>query len=383
MKGRARAFGWIAGAVAGAAALAAASVVLIGNACIDFALVPGKDGKTGRMRKPDRIGGDLANGSVESGVRGVVERNRRAIREKRDAWLSTVEVERVFIKSSCDTGDVRCAYAGDRSRDARAGNSVRRGALVRCCGHRGAHAFGHGEPFDLAGFIYPAHEHSTKWAVLVHGYTNDHTDMEHIGAFYAERGYNVLAPDLRAQGESGGDLIGMGWTDRNDIVLWIDYLVRRFGSDISIALHGVSMGGAAVCMASGEQLPAQVKAVVSDCAFTDVQSMFAGQIEKLYGLPKHPVVDDGRIMLKARGGYDIKHASALDQVKKSATPTLFIHGASDGFVPPSMARKLFEACFAPEKRLLVMVGAGHALAAETDPDLYFRTVFDFLQGKVE
>ncbi|WP_139652711.1 alpha/beta hydrolase [Raoultibacter phocaeensis] len=382
MKRNAKAIGWIAGVGAGVLALAAASVVLIGNAAIDFALVPGKDGKTGRMRKPDRIGGDLANGSVDRSVRGLVERNRRAIREKRDEWLSTVDVERVFIKSSCDSGALQCAYAGEGGRDARAGNSVRHGVRARRHEHRGAHAFGHGEPFDLAGFVYPARERTAKWAVLVHGYTNDHTDMEHIGAFYAERGYNVFAPDLRAQGESGGDLIGMGWTDRNDLVLWIDYLVKRFGSDISIVLHGVSMGGAAVCMASGERLPAQVRAVVSDCAFTDVESMFAGQVKKLYGLPRHPVVDDGRIMLKARGGYDIKHASALDQVKQSCTPTLFIHGASDGFVPPAMARALFEACSAPEKRLLVMRGAGHALAAETDPDLYFRTVFDFLQGKM-
>ena len=88
------------------------------------------------------------------------------------------------------------------------------------------------------------------------------------------------------------------------------------------------MGAAAVCMASGETLPSQVKAVVSDCAFTDLSSMLAGQVKKLYGLPRHPVVDDARIMLKARGGYDIKRASALDQVKKSSTPTLFIHGLS-------------------------------------------------------
>ena len=142
------------------------------------------------------------------------------------------------------------------------------------------------------------------------------------------------------------------------------------------------MGAAAVCMASGETLPSQVKAVVSDCAFTDLSSMLAGQVKKLYGLPRHPVVDDARIMLKARGGYDIKRASALDQVKKSSTPTLFIHGSSDGFIPASMARELFEACSAPEKRLLIVAGAGHALSAQTDPDLYFATVFGFLDSKM-
>lgn len=329
----------IAGAGAALAALYGLSVVLIGNKCVDFALVPGKDGKTGRMRKPDRIGGDLANGSVDASVASLVEANREAMLAKRDAWLSSVEVERVRIKAA-------------------------------------------GESYDLAGFVYPAKKPTLRWAILVHGYTNTHADMEYLAAYYADRGCNVLAPDLRAHGESGGDLIGMGWPDRIDLVHWADYLIGRFGEEVSIALHGISMGAAAVCMASGETLPSQVKAVVSDCAFTDLSSMLAGQVKKLYGLPRHPVVDDARIMLKARGGYDIKRASALDQVKKSSTPTLFIHGLSDGFIPASMARELFEACTAPEKRLLMVAGAGHALSAQTDPDLYFATVFGFLDSKM-
>ena len=339
------------------------SVVLIGNRCIDFALVPGKDGKTGRMRKPDRIGGDLANGSVDEGVRSAVERNLREMLAKRDRWRSSVGVQRVFIEASPDASPRRLGS-----------DSAKAHGLARAARRA---------PFDLAGFIYPTTEPSTRWAFLVHGYTNSHADMEYIGAYYAEQGYNVFAPDLRAHGESGGDLIGMGWPDRIDIIHWLDFLIERYGPEISVVLHGVSMGAAAVCMASGERLPAQVRAIVSDCAFTDLSSMLAGQVKKLYGLPRHPVVDDARIMLKVRGGYDIKCASALRQVAQSSTPTLFIHGASDGFIPPSMAQELFGACSAPEKRLLIMAGAGHALAAQTDPDLYFQTVFEFLEGKVE
>lgn len=353
----------LAGAGTALTALYGASVVLIGNKCIDFALVPDKDGKTGRMRKPDRIGGDLANGSVDEQVRDLVERNREALFAKRDAWLSTAEVERVLIKGSEDASACGCVRDDAHARQRTLGDAVK-------------------ASFDLAGFIYPAKTASSKWAFLVHGYTNTHADMEYIAAVYAEQGYNVFAPDLRAHGASGGDLIGMGWPDRIDILHWLDYLIERSGEDISIVLHGVSMGAAAACMASGETLPGQVKAVVSDCAFTDLSSMLAGQVKKLYGLPRHPVVDDARLMLKARGGYDIKRASALDQVKKSATPTLFIHGSSDGFIPPSMARELFEACHAPEKRLLIMAGAGHALSAQTDPSLYFKTVFDFLERKM-
>ena len=40
------------------------------------------------------------------------------------------------------------------------------------------------------------------------------------------------------------------------------------GQDCRLVLHGISMGGATALMAAGLDLPPQVKAVISDCAFT-------------------------------------------------------------------------------------------------------------------
>lgn len=35
---------------------------------------------------------------------------------------------------------------------------------------------------------------------------------------FADKGYSVLMPDARAHGESEGNLIGMGWPERFDIL---------------------------------------------------------------------------------------------------------------------------------------------------------------------
>jgi hypothetical protein len=62
-------------------------------------------------------------------------------------------------------------------------------------------------------------------------------------------------------------------------------------------------------------------------------------------------------------------------------PILFIHGTKDTLVPPVMAEELYAAC-TTEKKLLLVEGAIHSAASQQDHELYYRTVREFLKGKV-
>ena len=104
---------------------------------------------------------------------------------------------------------------------------------------------------------------SNKWAIVVHGYTSEGINMSSYAKKYYDMGFNVLIPDLRAHGLSEGDYIGMGFDDRLDIISWINNILSK-NPNAEIVLHGVSMGAATVCMTSGEDLPSNVKAIVSD-----------------------------------------------------------------------------------------------------------------------
>ena len=48
-----------------------------------------------------------------------------------------------------------------------------------------------------------------RWALVLHGYRGDYTGALQLAAPYYEAGYQVIAPDLRACGESEGDYVGM------------------------------------------------------------------------------------------------------------------------------------------------------------------------------
>lgn len=81
------------------------------------------------------------------------------------------------------------------------------------------------------------------------------------------------------------------------------------------------------------------------------------------------------IVAKRKAKYDIKEASALEQVKKSKTPILFIHGSNDDFVPEYMCEKLFNAANC-EKEKLIINGAGHTDGKYRDPETYYNKIFE-------
>lgn len=234
----------------------------------------------------------------------------------------------------------------------------------------------------LAGYYLAAITATDKTAILAHGYSAQGTYMSSYAKIYYDMGYNVLLPDDRGHGKSDGDYIGFGWMDRKDYLKWIDFIINKVGNKSQIVLHGVSMGGATVLMTSGENLPSAVKAIVSDCAYTSVQAELEYQMKRLYKLPSFPILDSTSLMTKIRAGYSFEEASALEQVKKSKTPTLFIHGDADKFVPYSMVHQLYDNC-SSEKDLLIVPGAGHGTAFDTDIAGYKAKVREFVEKYVK
>ena len=82
-----------------------------------------------------------------------------------------------------------------------------------------------------------------------------------------------------------------------------------------------------------------------------------------------------------RAGFSLHAAAPAEAVRRSHVPILFIHGTKDTLVPPVMAEELYTAC-TTEKKLLLVKDAIHSAASQQDHDRYYKTVTDFLRGKV-
>lgn len=215
-----------------------------------------------------------------------------------------------------------------------------------------------------------------KWLIGVHGYNSSRKEYYNIACQYAEKGYNVLLPDMRSHGESEGVYIGMGALEKDDVLKWLDYIIE-IDPQAEIMVHGTSMGGATVMMLAGETLPDNVKGIIEDCGYSSVWDIFADELKYMFGLPTFPVLDASEFVASIRAGYTFRDASAVERVKNATVPMLFIHGSEDNFVHTEMVYEVYEAC-PTTKDLLIVEGAGHAESYCMAPQLYFDTVFSFI-----
>lgn len=235
-----------------------------------------------------------------------------------------------------------------------------------------------GDGLKLHGTYFPG-EKKNRLVICCHGYTGSGMrDFIGLSDYYLTRGYSMLLVDLRAHGESEGTYVGFGCLDRLDVLKWLDYSTNRFGEEIQIWLHGISMGGATVLMTAGKNLPASVRGVISDCAFTCAWDVFSHVLKDQYHLPAYPILLAADSMVWKRAGYGLRQCNAVNEVARATVPVLFIHGGADTFVPRRMCDEIYQAC-ASEKERLIVPGAGHAESYYCDTEAYQQKLSLFLE----
>jgi len=224
--------------------------------------------------------------------------------------------------------------------------------------------------------------YSNKWVITIHGYRGTCLDNGRYAKEFFEEGYNVLMPNLEGHGFSEGEFVGMGYTDRLDILGWIDYIVEKDPA-CQIVLHGVSMGGATVMFVTGEKLPSNVKCAIEDCGYSNVRGIFKHVADVYMDIPfKNTLLGALDFFTKIRMNMHLDDANCVKALKKSTTPTMFIHGDKDNFVPFWMLDVVYNANKNIEKEKLVVSGATHGYSATKDPELYFRKVMEFVNNYI-
>lgn len=216
-------------------------------------------------------------------------------------------------------------------------------------------------------------------AIIFHGYKG-YARRDGMGGYTLCKrlGYNVLLPDQRSHGASGGHTITMGVKERYDCRAWAYWAYKHFGPETPLFLMGVSMGASTVLLASGLDLPDTVRGIVADCGYTSPHDICRKVLAQAgHHLPVGPIYTVGRLGTLLFGRFDPEDADCRLAVAKTKIPILFIHGDADDFVPCGMSQANYDAC-ASRKKLVLIHGAGHAVAYYVDTPTYEKAVTEFL-----
>lgn len=190
----------------------------------------------------------------------------------------------------------------------------------------------------LKGWFFDAGSKNT--AIFVHGY-NSCAFKDNVAHAYIflNRGYNVLLFDNRACGASEGEYLTFGVRECEDLALWVDLIAKRI-PDGNIVLHGTSLGGATVLLASSMDLP-NVKRIVEDCGYKSIQWEFECMARLFAHFVPRLTLKAAERVTKRKLGFDFSTISPINSVAQAKYPVMFVHGKADTFIPCAAAEEMY------------------------------------------
>ena len=223
---------------------------------------------------------------------------------------------------------------------------------------------------------------SNKWVVILHGQNGSMEDIYDIAIRYMAEGYNVLMPDLRANGESEGSFYGMGWLDRLDVINWIDVILEENPS-AQVVIHGIDMGADTALMIAGEPLKSSIKAIVAEGASTGAWDTVKAEYKARHeNWPVFPIMHMMNPVMKVWAGYSLKDADTVKQVQKATVPILLIRGQNDTLISENMTATI-EKAIASQHEVLTVTTGTHGDCRYAEPEMYYNATFDFIGQYVQ
>ena len=136
------------------------------------------------------------------------------------------------------------------------------------------------------------------------------------------------------------------------------------------------MGAATVLLASGMDLPENVKGVLADCSYHSAKEIIKIVVKYLKLNPNffYPFIKLGA---RIYGKFKLEETTPLESVKNAKVPIIFYHGEADSFIPCDMSVKLYMDCIS-KKKIVTIPNAGHGLSYLINPEKYIAELKKFI-----
>lgn len=230
----------------------------------------------------------------------------------------------------------------------------------------------------LKGWLFT--NSSKKLVILVAGHGQNRENPDYGGVKLAKdliaQGYNVLMYDARGNGVSQKTRAGFGFGTAKDILGAISFARNKGFEPKATAIIADSMGATATILIADKL--SNIGALVVDSPAAELEPIVSAALWR----EKHiPYVFHLGIFLSAKILFDVDIPSVKPIQTITLVPNrifLFLHGADDITIPIENSRLLL-AKANPASKLIVFPHAGHVQTYKTNPALYRKEVFGFLE----
>ena len=185
-------------------------------------------------------------------------------------------------------------------------------------------------------FASPANANGDA-VILLHGVGDNREGVGGLAELFLSKGYAVLLPDSRGEGESGGRFPTYGVKETDDVRRWFDWLAAQ-KHPLCIFGMGESMGAAILLQSVREET--RFCAVVAESSFASFRQIayvrvgqFVGTGTWLGKFALRPAIELAFLYGRVTRGVSLTDASPEDAVVGSRVPILLIHGLSDNNIP--------------------------------------------------
>ncbi len=214
---------------------------------------------------------------------------------------------------------------------------------------------------QLSAWWVMPRESNGRTVLLLHGIGGNRVDMSGYADIFVAKGYDVLLPDSRGHGESGGLVATFGLLERDDVRRWTGW-VRARAPGCTYVL-GESMG-AAIALEAAAITPEICAAAVED-PFAQFRPVVYERLGHETGLGTRfwqtagfPVVQTAIDWAHFRYRVWLPDAAPVTAIAHSQVPVLLMTGTADDNIPMHHAQDLERAC-GPRCSLWIVPGADH------------------------
>lgn len=184
--------------------------------------------------------------------------------------------------------------------------------------------------------------------VYLHGVGDNRGSSIGIASHFVPRGFDVIAYDSRAHGESQGDACTYGYYEKRDLSRVLDKVEGK-----PIILLGSSLGAAVALQAAAADR--RVGAVVAIAAFSDLRT---AANERAPFFASKGNVNEALRIAEDTAHFRVDEASPVAAAGRINVPTMLIHGDHDVETPSAHSLRIFAALHEP-KRLVLVPNRGH------------------------